>query len=56
MQTREIPIFPWKIVASDVFKHKNQNYLVVIDYYSKYIKTIRLNGKTSSDIYYPVTE
>jgi len=38
MQTREIPILPWKIVASDVFKHKNQNYLVVIDYYSKYIK------------------
>ena len=50
MQTREIPIFPWQIVASDVLQHRNQNYLVVIDYYSKYIEAIRLNGKTSSDI------
>ena len=50
MQTREIPILPWQIVTSGVLEHKNQNYLVVIDYYSKYIEAIRLNGKTSSDI------
>ena len=50
MQTREIPILPWQIVASDVLQHRNQNYLVVIDYYSKYIEAIRLKGKTSSDI------
>ena len=49
-QTREIPILPWQVVASDVLEHKNQNYLVVIDYYSKYIEAIRLNGKTNSDI------
>ena len=28
-----------------MLEHKNQNYLVVIDYYSKYIEAIRLNGK-----------
>ena len=50
MQTREIPVLPWQIVASDVLEHKNQNYLVVIDYYSKYIEAIRVNSKTSSDI------
>lgn len=50
MQTRQIPILPWQIVASDVLEHKNQNYLVVIDYSSKYIEAIRLNGKASSDI------
>ncbi|XP_022779801.1 uncharacterized protein K02A2.6-like [Stylophora pistillata] len=50
MQTRQIPICPWQIVASDVLEHNNQNYLVVIDYYSKYIEAIRLNGKASSDI------
>ena len=33
MQSREIPILPWQIFASDVLEHKNQNYLVVIDYY-----------------------
>ena len=50
MQTRKIPVLPWQIVASDVLEHKNQNYLVVIDYCSKYIEAIRLNGKTNSDI------
>jgi len=50
MQTQEIPILPWQVAASDVLEHKNQNYLVVIDYYSKYIVAMRLNGKTSSDI------
>ena len=33
-----------------MLQHRNQNYLVVIDYYTKYIEAIRLNGKTSSDI------
>ena len=28
-----------------MLEHKNQNYLVVIDYYSKHIEAIRLNGK-----------
>ena len=46
MQTQEIPILPWQVVL----ENKNQNYLVVIDYYSKYIEAIRLNGRTSSDI------
>jgi len=51
MQTQEIPLLPCQIVASDVLEHKNQNYLVVIDYYySKYIEAIRLNGKTKSDV------
>lgn len=31
MQTRQIPILPWQIIASDVLEHKNQNYLVFID-------------------------
>ena len=50
MQTREIPILPWQIVASDVLEHKHKNYLVVIDHFSKYIEALRLNGKTSSAI------
>jgi len=50
LQTQEIPILPWQVVASDVLEHKNQNFLVVIDYYSKYIEAVRLYGKTSSDI------
>ena len=51
MQTREIPVLPWQIIASDVLEHENQNYLVVIDYYSKYIEAIRLNGKPAVILY-----
>ena len=40
MQTREIAILPWQIVASDVLEHKNQNYLVVIDYYSNILRLL----------------
>jgi len=51
IQTQEIPPLPWQIVLSDVLEHKNQNYLVVTDYYySKYIEAIRLNGKTNSGV------
>ena len=38
MKTRDVPLLPWQTVASDILEHKNQNYLVVIDYYSKYIE------------------
>ena len=47
MQTRYVPLLPWQTVASDILEHKNQNYLVVIDYYSKYIEALQLKGKAS---------
>ena len=50
MQTREVPLLPWQRVASDILEHKNQNYLVVIDYYSKYIEPLQLKGKASQDV------
>ena len=45
MQTRDVPLLPWQRVASDILEHKNQNYLVVIDYYSKSIEALQLKGK-----------
>lgn len=50
MQTREIPLSPWQIIASDVLENKNQDYLVVIDYYSKYIEALKLSSKKSYDV------
>ena len=50
MQTRDIPLLPWQVVTSDMLEHKNQHYLVVIDYYSKYIEALKLKGKTSRDV------
>ena len=50
METRYVPLLPWQTVASDILEHKNQNYLVVIDYYSKYIEALQLKGKASQDV------
>ena len=32
------------------FRAQNQNYLVVIDYYSKYIEALQLKGEASQDV------
>ena len=56
MQTREVPLLPRQIVACDLLEYKNQNYLAVIDYYSKYIEAFRLNGKTSSVVIWGLNE
>ena len=50
MQTRDVPFLPCQTAASDILEHKNQNYLVVIDYYSKYIEALQLKGKASQDV------
>lgn len=50
MQTHEIPVLPWQIISSDILEFKNTNYVVVIDYYSKYIEALRLTGKKATDV------
>ena len=32
----DIPIYPFQIVASNLFNWKNQDFAIVVDYYSKY--------------------
>ena len=50
MQTHDVPLLPWQTVGSNILEHKNQNYLVVIDYYSKYIEALQLKGEVSQDV------
>ena len=50
MQTHDVPLLPWQTVGSNILEHKNQNYLVVIDYYSKYIEALQLKGEASQDV------
>ena len=46
----ELPNLPWKKVATDLFFWKASTYLLIIDYYSKYIKISNLNGQSSKII------
>ena len=40
---------PWAMAASDIFAFEGHHYLVLVDYYSKYIEVTKLNDLTSQD-------
>ncbi len=45
-----IPSRPWEIVATDLFQWEQNNYMVVVDYYSRYIEIARLENTTSKTV------
>lgn len=45
--TTETPDYPWQKVGIDLFEWKRESYLIVIDYYSRYIELVLLK-KTSA--------
>ena len=50
MLPREIPLLPWQYIGADIAEFEGKAYLVVIDYYSKYIEALRMNGKKAGHI------
>ena len=50
MIPHSIPDRPWQKLGSDVFEHKGKPYLVVVDYYSKFIETSLMRDKTAGTI------
>jgi len=46
----QFPKLPWQKVASDLFTIKSVNYLLVIDYFSRYIEVAKLTQETSNAI------
>lgn len=46
----EIPEHPWKKLGLDVFNFDNHNYLLTIDYYSKYVEVTPLNSLSSKEL------
>ena len=43
-----LPQRPWQMIASDLFTLKNTNYLLIVDYYSRYVEVITLRNSASS--------
>lgn len=48
LQLHDIPDRPWAKVGTDLFHFKHKNYLILIDYYSKFFEVVELQI-TSSD-------
>lgn len=46
----EIPTLPFEKIGSDVLTYRNKDYLVTIDYYSKWIEVTELENKNSAEL------
>ena len=50
MTPSELPELPWQKVATDLFEWNNDNYVLVTDYYSRYIEVAKLNRSTAGEV------
>ena len=45
-----LPEYPWQQVATDLFMLKGSDYLVVVDYFSRYPEVIQMRSTTSQSV------
>lgn len=50
MISHDIPMRPFEKLACDIFEFKAKDYIVVVDYYSKWIELKQLRRKQASDV------
>ena len=48
LKPTRIPSLPWEEVASDIFEWKNEQYLVSVDYFSKFIEADKMEDMSSA--------
>ena len=48
--TSPLPSLPWQKVATDLFERRGSKYLLIVDYFSRYIEFSKLTRETSSEI------
>ena len=46
----QFPTLPWQKVGTDLFYWKNACYLLIVDYYSRYIETAKLANESSLEV------
>ena len=44
------PDLPYSMVGSDLFDFENKKYVLIVDYYSKYMDVVELSQTTSSSV------
>jgi len=45
-----LPTYPWEKVAANLFELKQATYLLVVDYYSRFVEVQKLTFTTSSNV------
>ena len=45
-----LPDLPWQIVAMDLFEHSNKHYIIIVDYFTRYIELIELRSQTVESV------
>ena len=50
LQTSELPRKPWECVGSDLFEFKGRDYVIAVDYYSRWIEVAELANKTAEAV------
>ena len=50
MLQADLPSYPWEKVASDLFQHKNSTYILVVDYFSRFMEIQKLSSTSSASI------
>ena len=45
-----LPNYPWERVASDLFELNGKTYVLVVDYYSRYIEVMQLKATNAVDV------
>ena len=48
--TSSFPELPWQIFATDLFEWKHQNYLLIVNYFSRYIEIALLKGTSADEV------
>ena len=48
--TSTLPELPWQKIGTDLFEWRKNQYLLVIDYFTRYIEIARLNGTTADEL------
>ena len=50
LMTSRLPDYPWQVVGTDLFELNGKNFLLVVDYFSRYPEAIQLKSTTSSAV------
>lgn len=54
--TSELPERPWQEVGVNLFTPNNSNYLLVVDYYSRFVDIAKLTpNRSEEEIVYPIS-